>query len=419
MSKLPSPHVSLPPDYLLCINKFNTIMLLILFCTPLATFFLLRISRIVHHYFQARKLNIPILVSLVSRHDKLWLLCRRYFWWIEHLPFGVGEWFRFSHHGWTLDDRWRIHELYGEAFVIVSPGANEIYISNGAATVEVLTKYKTWPKPPDVYKPFNVFGKNVLTVNGAEWSRHRKIIGPGFQERNCKLVWSESIVQAKDMLEQVVQQGETTIQEIAKNITIVAMHVLSAAGAGRSYAFNAGLQQLEPGHKKSYAETMSFVLQNMIRVIILMEFKIPLWLLPASFQDVNAATKELQQYLIELVRDEKNISRQTNSMGAHLLSALIHANEAAKSEETMPLSDTELYGNLFLVNMAGFETTATVLTYTLSLLAANREIQDWVGDEVDAVWGRDGITLPKYEDTFPSLVRCLALMASNKFSRVF
>ena len=55
----------------------------------------------------------------------------------------------------------------------------------------------------------------------------------------------------------------------------------------------------------------------------------------------------------------------------------------------MHLSDTELYGNLFLVNMAGFETTATVLTYTLALLAANREIQDWVGEEVDAVWGRD------------------------------
>ena len=172
-----------------------------------------------------------------------------------------------------------------------------------------------WPKPLDVYKPFNVFGKNVLTVNGAEWSHHRKIIGPGFQERNCKLVWSESMIQAKGMLEQVVQQGESTIQEIAKNITIVAMHVLSAAGAGRSYAFNAGLQQLEPGHKKSYAETMSFVLQNMIRVIILMEFKIPLWLLPTNFQDVDAATKELQQYLIESVRDEKNISSQNINWG--------------------------------------------------------------------------------------------------------
>jgi len=193
------------------------------------------------------------------------------------------------------------------------------------------------------------------------------------------------------------------------------MYVLSAAGAGRSYTFNAGLQQLEPGHKKSYAETMSFVLQNMIRVIILMEFKIPLWLLPTNFQDVDAATKELQQYLIESVRDEKSISSQTKSIGAHLLSALIHANEAAKSEETVHLSDTELYGNLFLVNMAGFETTATVLTYTLSLLAANREIQGWVGEEVDAVWGRDEIKVPKYEDTFPRLVRCLALMASNNF----
>jgi len=160
---------------------------------------------------------------------------------------------------------------------------------------------------------------------------------------------------------------------------------------------------------------MSFVLQNMIRVIILMEFKIPLWLLPTNFQDVDAATKELQQYLIESVRDEKSISSQTKSIGAHLLSALIHANEAAKSEETVHLSDTELYGNLFLVNMAGFETTATVLTYTLSLLAANREIQGWVGEEVDAVWGRDEIKVPKYEDTFPRLVRCLALMASNNF----
>jgi len=168
MSKQLRINVSPFLGYFLRMNAFNNIMLLVLFFTPLATFFFLRIFRIAHHYFEARKLNIPILVSLVSRYDKLWLLSRRYFWWIEHLPFGVGEGFRFSHHGWTLDDRWRIHERYGEAFIIVSPGANEIYISNGAVTVEVLTKYKTWPKPLDVYKPFNVFRKNVLTVNSAE-----------------------------------------------------------------------------------------------------------------------------------------------------------------------------------------------------------------------------------------------------------
>lgn len=97
-----------------------------------------------------------------------------------------------------------------------------------------------------------------------------------------------------------------------------------------------------------------------------------------------------------------------------LLEALINANESEKQQLQKPssrpsyLTDSELYGNLFVFNLAGYETTAGTMTFALPYLAAHLDIQGWVREEVDAHFTSSSVS--SYEETYPKLVRCMALM---------
>merc|ERR1712000_215573 len=74
------------------------------------------------------------------------------------------------------------------------------------------------------------------------------------------------------------------------------------------------------------------------------------------------------------------------------------------------LTDEEVYGNLFIYNLAGHDTTAATLHFALTLLAVYPQWQTWIAEEIDAVYKADKSGLFYYEETFPKLTRVLALM---------
>lgn len=72
------------------------------------------------------------------------------------------------------------------------------------------------------------------------------------------------------------------------------------------------------------------------------------------------------------------------------------------------LSESKLYGNLFVLNVAGFETTASAMLFALSFLALHEDIQKWVIDEVDCYYTTS--ESQNYAEVYPNLVRCLACL---------
>lgn len=92
----------------------------------------------------------------------------------------------------------------------------------------------------------------------------------------------------------------------------------------------------------------------------------------------------------------------------------MRANNEAKSEGQkaggLPthLTDEELYGDMFIFNLAGYETTSFALSFTVPHLAIDQALQDWIQEEIDAVFelGKD----VDYEIAFYQLPRCRALL---------
>jgi cytochrome P450 len=85
------------------------------------------------------------------------------------------------------------------------------------------------------------------------------------------------------------------------------------------------------------------------------------------------------------------------------LAAQSHPTNVSKSSTF--LSEEEIAGNLFAFTVAGFDTTANTLVYALLALAIWPEWQEWVFEEMGE---RDSDV--SYEELFPRLVRCRALM---------
>ncbi|KAJ9646064.1 hypothetical protein H2204_000726 [Knufia peltigerae] len=428
---------------------------------PIFLVILKRTYSLVRNYIQARKLGIPIIVIPLSWQDREWLLFRPFFKWIDSVPV-LGYWYKYSELGWTMHHRYRPHQKYGDAFAIVSPSSVLVQINDPQAGTVLQRDYKIWTKPPTLYEIFNLYGKNLVSVNGEDWQRHRRIVNPAFREQNNKMVWEESLRQADQMLELRTRRpkdsnhvggdgkegkvgderggdGKATMADLFTDFHLLAMHVLSAAGFGHLHDFSSGLQEVPPGKTKSFSGALNFVLMNVLPVMIFGPMKLPRFLTWPKFRETQAAVKDLREYLAETVSYTRATTQSGGGGGgggkqqaADIATALIEADEAAKREDRRQqqtnkslsggggtgggkpnyLSDSELFGNLYAFNVAGFDTTAGTLCYATPFLAVNPQIQEWVGEEIDSVFGSSNPPplSSDYETTFPKLTRCLAVM---------
>lgn len=114
----------------------------------------------------------------------------------------------------------------------------------------------------------------------------------------------------------------------------------------------------------------------------------------------------------QMVEQRRSEFREGKIKDNIFLNSMIVASEASVSEKSGGLSDGELFGNMFTYSVAGHETTAHTLNYSLHLLAAYPEWQDWIQAEVDEVYQQiptDSAEI-SYAESYHRLERCIALM---------
>ena len=311
-----------------------------------------------------------------------------------------------------------MHARYGSAFTIVTPVENQVFVADAKAAADILIRRNDFVKNPVIYAPFDIFGRNVNSVGGEDWQRHRKITTPPFNERNSGLVWTESVRQAREMLQVWLSKGEEGINGTTDDTLLLALHVLTGAGFGMSYSFDSELTTSVAGHSMSYRDALRTLLSNVFTTILIGSAKLPFWLLPKKVARISVAMKEFKQYMVEMVDNERAAHARGDDAGANLVTSLVRASEEARRAEEKGiqskagLTDEEIYGNIFIYNFAGHETTANQLAYALALLACHPRWQEWLGEEIDHVFGADTSTneAEQYSKAFPQLRRCLALM---------
>lgn len=217
-----------------------------------------------------------------------------------------------------------------------------------------------------------------------------------------------------------VNQGKMGTMETVPDTATVALHVLTSVGFGVSYPFHGGVRDIPAGHIMTYKDALALCLRNIITFSIFSRKTLSRSFLPKKLRTLGLAAKEFQTYMEEMLSNQRAGVGEREKESPNLMSALIRASEEARRTQDEPvsrhlgLSDEEIFGNIFMFNLAGHESTANTIAASLMLLAAHPEYQEWLTEEIHQVLGSPkGAEGWKYEVVYPKLQRCLAVMVSQ------
>ena len=215
------------------------------------------------------------------------------------------------------------------------------------------------------------------------------------------------------MLNSFLHTSNGLINDINESTRIVALHVLTYAGFGTRHDFSTGVRGVQEGHSLNYRDALCLVLSNIPVTIIF-----PVWFLlspiaPKSWQNIGLGIKEFKKYMEEMFeRERSSVQDSSNPLKKSLTSELIRASEDDKTgvdgQPSKGLSDAEIYGNMYIFNFAGHDTTANTMAYAIALMAIDPPIQEWVAEEVNRVFSQ--VDRNQYDKVFPRLKRVQALM---------
>lgn len=235
-------------------------------------------------------------------------------------------------------------------------------------------------------------------------------------------MWDEAARQASDMVHNWLSDQEEGSKTTSEDTRTLALHVLAFVGFQKSYPFKGVAKTSEVQHPLTYKDSLAIILKNVLVVIVLpaVVFRIPL--LPAKWKQIGWAITQFKKYMLEQLAEERRLVAEGKPGSGTLISNLVRASQDVaggdgarnrkdgKFHDTNPLTVDEILGNIFVFNFAGHDTTAISLAYSVLLLVAHPEVQDWIAGELNFYIESDKIEDWRYETTFPKLQRCLAVL---------
>lgn len=200
---------------------------------------------------------------------------------------------------------------------------------------------------------------------------------------------------------------------IDRDLRALTLHVISRAGFGKSFPFQGyeEKQAIQAGQLMDYREAIGIILEHCVILLGLgpkfLAVMSNIWL-PKRMQILQTAVVTFQNYMTNLYEDSKKLHANDEISDNSVMSLLVKASQEAGANGG--LTESEIYGNMFVVNFAGHDTTAHTFTFAMYFLAANPQVQDWISEEINAVLdGRQPSELDYRADSL-RFRRCLAVM---------
>jgi cytochrome P450 len=295
-----------------------------------------------------------------------------------------------------------------DTFLVVAPTATSLMTADPSVINQITTRRNDFPKPIYLYEGIDIYGKNVVTTEGPVWRRHRKSTIPPFGEKNNRLVWSESIFQAEQMIYHWKVTSEKTnksksekpskslsslISELGHDTMRLSLYVISRAGfdvrcdwpesSGDTAKEGVMSSTYVPkGFELSYVNSLESLLHRLIALIML-----PTWFLKyAPFQflrTANTAFVEWGKYMTDIYNKKKTEileSKRPEDESMDIMGAMIRTSgqipgTANYGKKDAGLTQDEILGNSFVLFLAGHETAANTIHFSMLYLAIKPEIQ--------------------------------------------
>lgn len=220
-----------------------------------------------------------------------------------------------------------------------------------------------------------LIGTGLLTAEGDHWRWQRKLASPLFRPSDALSYVPQMTAAASEQIARWRTAGATHTAPIDRDMTDTTFAVIARtilAGIDEQQ----GVEIQRTGH--------AYIGPIMWSVASALMLTPERWWYPGKRTMLRAATEN--RAIVQRLIDQR---RARGIEGDDLVGRML---QTRHPETGAPMSDDELVDNLGTFLLAGHETTAKALTWTIYLLARAPEWQERVRDEVEAVTGGRAVT---------------------------
>lgn len=262
---------------------------------------------------------------------------------------------------------------YGEIVKFNFGPIRIMMISNPDMVREVLiTQAKNFPKARrDTKVLTRTLGKGLVTTNGDEHKRQRRLTQPAFHHRRIAS-YADTISEYTDVVADELAAGQTfNMAEMMEKLT---MYIVSKT------LFDVNMDEMveqasEIGHAIDELQTLAD--KEFDKLI-----NLPLWVPTPDNIRNRRARRVLDTTITKIMEERRTAGEEGQTLDTgDLLSMLM----LAEDEDGNLMSDLEVRDQLLTLFMAGHETTSNALLWTWYLLSQHPEVEAKLHEEIDSV----------------------------------
>ncbi|KAJ8083028.1 hypothetical protein PM082_008891 [Marasmius tenuissimus] len=293
-----------------------------------------------------------------------------------------------------MDFKW--FSRYGNIVRFKAPfGEDRLLISDPKAIQHILQGYNWGASVDQRARNLFVVGPGIAYVDGEDHKRHRRIMNPAFGASEAKAlvpVFSTAASSLsnkwKDLLS--ISNDQSEVFNIPKWTSRATLDAIGHAGF--DYNFGAMENQenrLSKAYHNLYADMFAAPSDGALIVGTLFSYlPISATQMAGLFEYLSksdprlARGREAREVAREVAKglvEEK--SKEQGSGSKDVMSFLVKANMASQNEKSR-MSDEELYAQMLIIFLAGHETTANSISWTLLELSRHPEIQEKLRNEI-------------------------------------
>jgi cytochrome P450 len=264
----------------------------------------------------------------------------------------------------------RSHVAYGDHVALRFGPARYLLVNDPDSVKHVLVdNHRNYQKSVSYDGLKLVLGSGLLTSEGNFWRRQRKLAQPAFHKEKLALFAEMMVSDTNSMLDEWQRTDDGAPFDVHDEIMRLTFSIVC--------------RTLFSTDTKEQAEDVgraTLIAMRYAREYTGGLYRMPTWLPTPK----NVRFKKASRTLDELVLGIINGRRESNVEANDLLSMLMSARDEETREQ---MTDRQLRDEVMTLALAGHETTANTLTWTLHLLSQHQDVFSRVRAEADQVLG--------------------------------
>jgi cytochrome P450 len=262
--------------------------------------------------------------------------------------------------------------VYEQDFVRYSDGARPLVWITEPSMIKtvLLDDRERYQKLAQIRLLSPLLGKGILTSEGADWKWQRQASAPMFRHQELMSFVPQFVRATEAMLERWRGRPRGTALSMEEEMKRVTFDVISSTLLpSADGTVGVAVDQLAGRFQQTGAWSQLYAIVNA-----------PAWLPQPGRRSRAEAARMLRHSVATMIREHRARAERHDDLMGRLM--------AARDPETgQRMNDEQLIDNLLTFYLAGHETTAKALTWTLYLLACAPDWADALASEIATVCG--------------------------------